>query len=112
MITIIREKLEGTNKVIIIDEAQHLKLTALEQIRTLADPNSITGKKGVGIVLIGNTEVYTKMRGKQEARFAQLFSRIKMNRYFSTNDATPVSYTHLQCDNRCRPSSAFVFLLH
>lgn len=88
MITIIREKLEGTNKVIIIDEAQHLKLSALEQIRTLADPNSITGKKGVGIVLIGNTEVYTKMRGKQEARFAQLFSRIKMNRYFSTNDAT------------------------
>ena len=41
----IREKLEGTNKVIIIDEAQHLKLSALEQIRTLADPNSITGTK-------------------------------------------------------------------
>lgn len=51
----IRDKLEGTNKVIIIDEAQHLKLSALEQIRTLADPNSITGTKGVGIVLIGNT---------------------------------------------------------
>lgn len=80
----IREKLEGTNKVIIIDEAQHLKLAALEQIRTLADPNSITGTKGVGIVLIGNTEVYSKMKGKQEAQFAQLFSRIKMSRYYST----------------------------
>ena len=29
----IREKLEGTNKVIIIDEAQHLQLRALEEIR-------------------------------------------------------------------------------
>lgn len=88
MITTIREKLEGTNKVIVIDEAQHLKLSALEQIRTLADPNSITGKKGVGIVLIGNSEIYTKMRGKQEARFAQLFSRIKMNHFFSTGNTT------------------------
>ena len=54
LITDIRDKLEGTNRVIIIDEAQHLKLSAIEQIRTLADPNSITGTKGVGIVLIGN----------------------------------------------------------
>lgn len=84
----IRDKLEGTNKVIIIDEAQHLKLSALEQIRTLADPNSITGTKGVGIVLIGNTEVYSKMKGKQEAQFAQLFSRIKMSRYYSTYNVT------------------------
>ncbi|MDO5352258.1 MAG: AAA family ATPase [Succinatimonas sp.] len=84
----IRDKLEGTNKVVIIDEAQHLKLSALEQIRTLADPNSITGTKGVGIVLIGNTEVYSKMKGKQEAQFAQLFSRIKMSRYYSTFNVT------------------------
>lgn len=84
----IRDKLEGTNRVIIIDEAQHLKLSALEQIRTLADPNSITGTKGVGIVLIGNTEVYSKMKGKQEAQFAQLFSRIKMSRYYSTSNVT------------------------
>lgn len=81
----IREKLEGTNKVIIIDEAQHLQLRALEEIRTWADPNPITGQQGVGIVLIGNTEVYTRMVGKQEARFAQLFSRIRMNRYYSTH---------------------------
>lgn len=80
----IREKLEGTQKVIIIDEAQHLKLTALEEIRTLSDASPITGHSGTGIVLIGNTEVYNRMTGKQEARFAQLFSRIRMNRYYST----------------------------
>lgn len=84
----IREKLEGTNKVIIIDEAQHLKLNALEEIRTLADPNTITGQTGTGIVLIGNTEVYSRMVGKQEARFAQLFSRIRMNRYYNTHKVT------------------------
>ncbi len=80
----IREKLEGTNRVIIIDEAQHLKLNALEEIRTLSDPNSLTGQKGTGICLIGNTEVYSRMVGKQEAQFAQLFSRIRMNRRYST----------------------------
>lgn len=84
----IREKLEGTNKVIIIDEAQHLRLSALEEIRAWADPNPINGQPGVGIVLIGNTEVYTRMVGKQEARFAQLFSRIRMNRYYSTSKVT------------------------
>lgn len=84
----IRDKLEGTNRVIIIDEAQHLKLSAIEQIRTLADPNSITGTKGVGIVLIGNTEVYSRLKGKQQAQFAQLFSRIKMSKYYSTLNIT------------------------
>ena len=71
----IREKLEGTNKVIIIDEAQHLQLRSLEEIRTWADANPITG-------------LYTRMVGKQEARFAQLFSRIRMNRYYSTRKVT------------------------
>lgn len=84
----IRDKLEGTAKVIIIDEAQHLKLSALEEIRSLSDPNSITGEKGTGICLIGNTEVYTRMMGKQQAQFAQLFSRIRMNRYYSTKQVT------------------------
>lgn len=81
----IRDKLEGSNKVIIIDEAQHLKLAALEEIRTLSDPSGINGQLGIGICLIGNTEVYSRMVGKQEARFAQLFSRIRMNRYYSTS---------------------------
>lgn len=84
----IREKLEGTNRVIIIDEAQHLQLRALEEIRTWTDPNPITGQQGVGIALIGNTETYTRMVGKQEARFAQLFSRIRMNRFYSTQKVT------------------------
>ena len=42
----------------------------------------------MGIALIGNTETYTRMVGKQEARFAQLFSRIRMNRFYSTHKVT------------------------
>lgn len=84
----IRDKLESSNKVIIIDEAQHLKYAALEEIRTLSDSNPITGQAGTGIVLIGNTEVYDRMVGKQEARFAQQFSRIRMNRRYFTNSVT------------------------
>jgi DNA transposition AAA+ family ATPase len=84
MILNIRERLDGTDKVLIIDEAQHLKLSALEEIRTLSDPNMISHRQGIGIVLIGNTEVYDRMRGRQQANFAQLFSRIRMNRCYST----------------------------
>jgi DNA transposition AAA+ family ATPase len=84
MIINIRDRLDGTSKVLIIDEAQHLRLSALEEIRTLSDMNMITGRQGIGIVLIGNTEVYDRMRGRQQANFAQLFSRIRMNRAYST----------------------------
>jgi DNA transposition AAA+ family ATPase len=84
MILNIRDRLDGTDKVLIIDEAQHLRLSALEEIRTLSDMNIMSSRQGIGIVLIGNTEVYERMRGRQQANFAQLFSRIKMNREYST----------------------------
>ena len=80
----IRSKLAGTNKVIVIDEAQHLKLPALEELRSLTDADSATGTPGNGVALIGYTEVYGRMMGRQQAQFAQLFSRIKMNRNYTT----------------------------
>ena len=88
LILAIREKLEGTNRIIIIDEAQHLQLRALEEIRAWTETSTITGQSGIGIALIGNTEVYDRMVGKQEARFSQLFSRIRMNRRYSTRKVT------------------------
>lgn len=39
----LRQRLDGTNLVIIIDEAQHLKYAALEEIRSLTDDNPMTG---------------------------------------------------------------------
>lgn len=44
----------------------------------------MTGEHGVGVVLIGNSEVYSRLQGRQQAQFAQLFSRIRMQREYTT----------------------------
>lgn len=82
----IQEKLKQTDKVIIIDEAQNLKFLALEEIRGWVDEDIFTGKPGIGIVLIGNVEVYNKMLGKQEAIFAQQFNRTRLHGRYRTSD--------------------------
>lgn len=41
----LRQRLDGTNLVIIIDEAQHLKYAALEEIRSLTDDNPIKNRE-------------------------------------------------------------------
>lgn len=43
----IRERLANTNKVVIVDEAQFLKLPAIEELRTLSDMDSMTGTPGM-----------------------------------------------------------------
>ena len=70
----------------IIDEAQNLKFLALEEIRGWVDEDIFTGKPGIGIVLIGNVEVYNKMLGKQEAIFAQQFNRTRLHCRYRTLD--------------------------
>lgn len=82
----VQEKLRETDKVIIIDEAQNLKFLTLEEIRGWVDEDIFTGKPGIGIVLIGNVEVYNKMLGKQEAIFAQQFNRTKLHGRYRTSD--------------------------
>lgn len=67
-------KLKGSGRVLIVDEAQHLTVRALNHLRCISD------ESGVGIALIGNEEVYSKMRGSGQADFAQLFSRIGMRK--------------------------------
>lgn len=49
-------------------------------------------ESGIGVALIGNDEVYTKMKGSGRADFAQLFSRIGMRKQVltSTNDKEDV----------------------
>ena len=73
----IQEKLRETDKV---------KFLTLEEIRGWVDEDIFTGKPGIGIVLIGNVEVYNKMLGKQEAIFAQQFNRTKLHGRYRTSD--------------------------
>jgi DNA transposition AAA+ family ATPase len=66
-------RVTGSNGLIIVDEAQHLTSQALDQLRTLHD------KGGIGLALVGNEEVYTRLDGgARKAQFAQLFSRVGM----------------------------------
>lgn len=66
------QRLTGTGGLLMIDEAQHLDLQSLESIRAIHDATE------AGVVLSGNTEVYSRIHGNgsRAAEFAQLFSRI------------------------------------
>ena len=75
-------RLKGSGRVILIDEAQHLTVRALNHIRCLADEAEI------GVCLIGNEEVYSKLKGSGKADFAQLFSRIGMREPVSVHNIT------------------------
>lgn len=75
-------KLTGSGRVLIVDEAQHLTVRTLNHLRCLSD------ESGVGLALVGNDEVYTKMKGSGRADFAQLFSRIGMRKQVLTTNIT------------------------
>lgn len=82
----LKERLLISGKILIIDEAQNLKFSALEEISRWTDEDMWTGKPGTGIVLIGNVEVYNRMLGKQEAIFAQQFNRARLHLRCRTTD--------------------------
>lgn len=75
LVDTITDYLLGAPKLIIIDEAQHLSIRALENLRAI---NDVTG---TGIVLCGNPTVYDRMHGRGQAHFAQLYSRIGIRRH-------------------------------
>lgn len=74
------DRLKGSGRVLIVDEAQHLTVRALNHLRCMSD------ESGVGIALVGNEEVYSKLRGSGKADFAQLFSRVGMRKQVQTRD--------------------------
>ena len=84
----VRARLAGTNKVIVVDEAQFLKLPAIEELRTLSDTDIETGTPGNGVCFIGNSEVYDRIKGKAQAEFAQTFTRMKMPRHYLASRIT------------------------
>ncbi|MBB7059066.1 AAA family ATPase [Escherichia coli] len=67
----LRRRLEGTQGLAIIDEADHLGAEVLEELRLLQESTRI------GLVLMGNHRVYSNMTGgNRTVEFARLFSRI------------------------------------
>lgn len=74
LVNVIIDYLREHPKLIIIDEAQHLLLKAIENLRAINDATE------TGMVLCGNPTVYDQMHGRGQAHFAQLYSRIGIRR--------------------------------
>ena len=71
LMTKLLERLRGTHYLIILDEADHLTLDALQAVRNLND------SAGVGIVLSGNDKIYRQMySGQRGYEFDQIRTRI------------------------------------
>ncbi len=69
----IGRRVHGSNALLIIDEAQHLAPAALDELRSIHDA------WGVGIALVGNQTVYSRLEGEgRKSSLAQLFSRVGM----------------------------------
>lgn len=64
-------RMRGTMGLLVIDEAQHLSVAALDAMRALHDAT------GLGLALVGNESVYASMTGGNRAAYLdRLFSRI------------------------------------
>lgn len=71
----LRRRLRNTKGLIVVDEADHVDRPTLEELRILAE------EVEVGLVLVGNSRVYTQLTGGPRSEdFARLFSRIAMKR--------------------------------
>ena len=71
----LRRRLRNTKGLIVVDEADHVDRPTLEELRILAE------EVEVGLVLVGNSRVYTQLTGGPRSEdFARLFSRITMKR--------------------------------
>ncbi|QHB72915.1 AAA family ATPase [Stenotrophomonas sp. 364] len=67
----IAARIGGCGGLLVIDEAQHLTVQALDQVRWFND------KCAVGVVLCGNDRVYTQMTGgNRAAHLDRLYSRV------------------------------------
>ena len=70
---VIDDELRKEKSLVIVDEAQHLTVRALEELRAIHDETA------AGLVLMGNKMVVSRLSGPaQAAQFAQLNSRIGM----------------------------------
>ncbi|MEM7046966.1 MAG: AAA family ATPase [Pseudomonadota bacterium] len=67
-------RLEGIGALLIIDEAQHLTIECLDQLRALRD------KHEVGIALLGGEVLAATIDGRRDSQTAQIRSRLAMRR--------------------------------
>jgi len=82
---VIRQRLKGSEGLVIVDEADHLDYPTLEELRILQE------ETGIGMALVGNNKVYTQLTGgRRNEDFARLFSRIAKKRGIHKTKVTDV----------------------
>lgn len=64
----IKEKLQREEKTLIIDEAQNLTVSVVDEISRWVDPDQTTGNGRMAIVLIGNDGILEKFNGEKDRR--------------------------------------------
>ena len=89
--------LDGTKRLIIIDEADQLTLDALQAIRSLND------QAGVGIVLAGNNKLFQQMvSGVRGGEFDQIRTRILLKpSVINEYTADEIHGVFPSCDEKC-----------
>lgn len=70
----IASNLQGTGKLVVIDEAQHLSAKAIDTLRAIHDDSQ------VGFVFSGSDDFYAQLRGRSQSEFAQFYSRVGIRR--------------------------------
>jgi len=81
-------KLRGaTKRIIIIDEAQHLKAKVVNHLRSIVDAteDEDTGER-IGMALVGNYEIYYELRVKQQPAYRQVADRITYREKLQANE--------------------------
>lgn len=73
------EELEGSEILLMFDEAQHFSLKVFETIRYIHD------RTRIGMVFAGNDDVIGRMLGRKNISYDQLFSRVAIRRRLSLN---------------------------
>ena len=92
--------LKGSDKLLVIDEANHLNYRAREVIRKIHDQAQI------GVVYCGSHDLYAQLHGKKDIIYAQLLSRIGVRRgldrkTISMEDISLVFEQYVKLDDSC-----------
>lgn len=84
MMRFVLGKLTDTNRLLIIDEAQHLTEKSFDALRAIND------KAHIGIVYAGNPSILKRMYGRQEEEYDQVYSRTiyrcRLSNFYSLED--------------------------
>ena len=91
-------KLTDTNRLLIIDEAQHLTEKSFDALRAIND------KAHIGIVYAGNPSILKRMYGRQEEEYDQVYSRTiyrcRLSNFYSLEDIENI-YSGYEISKEC-----------